>query len=439
MLHSIPVEQVVLVTLMTIDKAMDKALNRGLETEDFFSSRHQTIYQAIADLYHNAKPYDIVFVKDTLLERGQLHDIGGEEYLMKLMADTVTSLASLESCIAKLKKLRECRNLEKIGEQIKELSHQTMSDNLQEQALDLLMGLNSTGQENIAVSIKDGLREAFAIIESRSSRKDIGISTGLNLLDHLIGEIEPSHLCVLAGSPGSGKSTLAQKIALNACLYRQKPTLFFSLEMKMTDVVNRMLSAVAKINFNNIRTGNITAEDAQRFAHAYSQHFEKAPLKIVDKAGMTITQIRAECRKMVAEYGSIGCIVIDYLQLMTDPRQRTRFDEISQISRDLKTLAKDFNTPVIALSQMNRQGQKTKPTMGALRESGQIEQDADQIIFVWRECLSNPNVEDNGTAEMIVAKNRHGRTGSCRVATAFEYCMFSNLVVGESVDDDLDM
>lgn len=425
MLYSIETEQNILATLMTVANSME---NITLEQQDFFSGRHQTVFSVIQELHHKQQPYDSLFVLDILKQRNWLEQAGGEEYLLQIMRECSSIATALQPQTKKLKKLRECRDLEQVGEKIKELAQQTMTDNLQEQALDLLMGLNPQNEE-MGQMIADSMLDVFDLMNTRSQRKDIGISTGLKHLDNLIGEIEPSHLCVIAGSPGGGKSTLAQKIALNACLYRHKPTLFFSLEMKTTDIASRMLSAVAKIPFERIRTGQLQGDDAQKWAIAHDRYFKNAPLKIVDKAGLTITQIRAECRKMLAQYGNMGCIVIDYLQLMTDPRQKTRFDEISQISRDLKKLAKDFNTPVIALSQMNRQGQKTKPNMGALRESGQIEQDADQIIFVWRESIVNPDIEDDGTAEMIVAKNRHGKTGSCRVATVFEYCMFSDLQV----------
>lgn len=427
MLYSIETEQNILATLMTVANSME---NITVEQQDFFSGRHQTVFNVIQELHHKQQPYDSLFVLDILKQRNWLEQAGGKEYLLQIMRECSSIATALQPQIQKLKKLRECRDLEQVSEKIKELAQQTMIDNLQEQALDLLMGLNPQNEE-MGQMIADSMLDVFDLMNTRSQRKDIGISTGLKHLDHLIGEIEPSHLCVIAGSPGGGKSTLAQKIALNACLYRHKPTLFFSLEMKITDIASRMLSAVAKIPFERIRTGQLQGDDAQKWVVAHDRYFKNAPLKIVDKAGLTITQIRAECRKMLAKYGTIGCIVIDYLQLMTDPRQKTRFDEISQISRDLKKLAKDFNAPVIALSQMNRQGQKTKPNMGALRESGQIEQDADQIIFVWRESIVNPDIEDDGTAEMIVAKNRHGKTGSCRVATVFEYCMFSDLQVGD--------
>lgn len=425
-LYSITTEQTILSALLDNPNDIE-----NIDPDLFYSDRHKTILNAMKSIFTKNQQVDILAVQAYLEDHKQLHQVGGDEYLNTIV--NIVDFSGLASHLERLQRLAHCRKIEQAGLQIAKFSQDTTTENLDEKVQQIIAELETGNTiEEHSVGIKQAVINAFDVLQKRFDRlKDstglaYGVNTGLTLLDEIIGDIEPSHLCIIGASPSCGKSTLAQMIALNAMCKNNAPTIFFSLEMKAEDIACRLLSSMGNVNFKAIRTGNLQPDEWSAITNT-STKLSELPLKIVDKAGMTIAQVRSECRKMLKEHGKIGCIIIDYLQLLTDPSKKSRFDEVSQISRDLKSLAKDFNAPVIALSQLNRAGAKTKPTMQSLRESGQIEQDADQIIFIDRECVRNPDVKDDGMAELIIAKNRHGKTGSVRVVTDFEVCRFANL------------
>lgn len=440
-LHSIPLEQSVLAALMTVAQSFESLVSKPM-LDDFFSTRHQVIYAAIDDLASKGMEYDSQLVFEHL-KSAQRHEMaGGEEYLMQLMADAPSSFYNLNPYVEKLKKLNECRKVEKAGHEIIKLAQNSADEDLLIKSQGLLSGIESTDATNTRYSVTDASVKALTLINQRFERQKnntglaYGVNTGLRDVDELIGDIEPTHLCVIAARPAMGKTTLAQMIAINAAKRNKAPVLFFSCEMTADQVTTRIVSALGRIPFNRIRKGTMTEEDYTSWVATTAHVLNNLTITINEKASATILDIREDARKMQAEHGKVGVIIIDYLQLLRDPKQKNRFDEISEISRQLKKLAKDFHCPVIALAQLSRDCEKRpnkRPILSDLRESGQIEQDADQVVFLYRDEVYNKESRDLGIAEIIVGKNRHGETGTARVATRLDYCHFSNL----RVDDDV--
>lgn len=438
-LYSTEFEQAVLAALMTIDQCYEQ-LPVKPSVDDFFANRHKVIFAAIEHLASQGKKYDSVLVHSHLELTSQLDNAGGERHLMQIMAESSTSLFNVNAYVAKIKKFSERRKVEAAGHEIIKIAQISQGDDLASEAQQKLIGIESAEAMNTRYHVADASVKALQIIDQRLQRQQdksglaYGVNTGLRDLDYLLGDIEPTHLCVIAARPGMGKTTLAQMIAINAAKSNNSPVLFFSCEMSADQVTTRILSALGRIKFADIRRGTMTSDDYASWVHVTSQVLDKMPLVIDDRAGATIADIREGARRLKAEYGKVGVIIIDYLQLLRDPSQKNRFEEISEISRQLKKLAKDFNCPVIALSQLSRDCEKRpnkRPMPSDLRESGQIEQDADQIIMLYRDEVYDKASKDAGVAEIIIGKNRHGETGTARVATRLDYCHFTNIMHGE--------
>lgn len=424
-LHSMEIEQAVLSTLMTVSDSLN-SLDVKPVVEDFYAARHQEIYKAIELLNIQGREYDVLVVKDYFDKENRLHLIGGDEYLTSLMA-VVGSQRSMGTYIAKLKKLTECRKVEEAGRKIMELAQNTMMDDLPFKAQEIASGVESIVATDTRHDLQSSAVVALEVLTQKyEHRKDksgmaYGVNTGLRDLDNIVGDIEPSHLCVIAAAPGGGKTTMAQMIAINAVKRNNAPTLFLSGEMAHYEVTNRIISALGRIPFENIKKGEMREEDYTSWVHLTAHVFPKYPLDIVDKAGITIAEIRGEIKKTIAKHGRIGCVIVDYLQLLSDPKYSTRFDVVTAVSLGLKRIAKDFKVPVIALSQLTKDAIGRKITMGDLRESGQIAQDADQIIMLY------PDEKEMGVIVASVVKNRHGKSGEVRLLNRFDFCQFGNI------------
>lgn len=430
-LHSMQMEQAVLAALMTIDGSYNN-LELKPTIDDFYATRHQEIFKSIENLNIQNKPYDVVMVQDYLEATRKLDLSGGEEYLAQLMTDSPSSFYNMDTYIGKLKKLTECRRIEEAGKRIIELAQNTLIEDMPMKAQEIVAGVEPIVATNTRYKLEDSSVLALEILEQKISHKKnntglaYGVNTGLRDLDAMLGDIEPSHYCVVAAAPGGGKTTLAQMISINAVKRNNAPTLFFSGEMAHHEVTNRILSALGRIPIDHIVTGRMEQEDYASWVHLTAHVFPNYKLDIVDKTGITLQEIRGEIKRSIAIHGRIGCVIVDYIQLMSDPYFKEQFDVITAVSKGLKKIAKDFNVPVIALSQLTKEAIGKKITMSDLRGSGQIAQDADKIVMLY------PAPETKGVIVADVVKNRQGKKGEVRLIDRFDYCQFSDIGNGDA-------
>lgn len=430
-LHSMQMEQAVLAALMTIDGSYNN-LELKPTIDDFYATRHQEIFKSIENLNIQNKPYDVVMVQDYLEATRKLDLSGGEEYLAQLMTDSPSSFYNMDTYIGKLKKLTECRRIEEAGKRIIELAQNTLIEDMPMKAQEIVAGVEPIVATNTRYKLEDSSVLALEILEQKISHKKnntglaYGVNTGLRDLDAMLGDIEPSHYCVVAAAPGGGKTTLAQMISINAVKRNNAPTLFFSGEMAHHEVTNRILSALGRIPVDHIITGRMEQEDYASWVHLTAHVFPNYKLDIVDKTGITLQEIRGEIKRSIAIHGRIGCVIVDYIQLMSDPYFKEQFDVITAVSKGLKKIAKDFNVPVIALSQLTKEAIGKKITMSDLRGSGQIAQDADKIVMLY------PAPETKGVIVADVVKNRQGKKGEVRLIDRFDYCQFSDIGNGDA-------
>lgn len=430
-LHSMQMEQAVLTALMTVDNSLN-SLELKPSVEDFYASRHQEIFKAVELLNIQGKPYDVVMVKDFLDSTGKLHLLGGEEYLVQLMSESPASFYNIKNYTEKLKKLTECRKIEEAGKKVIELAQNTLVEDMPTRAQEIIAGVESIVSTDTRYSLTDSSVEALEVLTEKLNHKKnetglaYGVSTGLRDLDAMLGDIEPNHYMVVAAAPGGGKTTLAQMVSINAVKRNNAPTLFFSGEMAHYEVTGRIISALGRIPYAHIVNGTMTGDDYSSWVHLSSSVFPDYKLDIVDKAGITIQEIRGEIKKTIAKHGRIGCVIVDYIQLMSDPYFKEQFDVITNVSKGLKKIAKDFKVPVIALSQLTKEAVGKKLTMSDLRGSGQIAQDADKIVMLY------PAPDCKGVIMADVVKNRQGRKGEVRLQDRFDYCQFGDIGNGEA-------
>ena len=425
-LHSVNIEQAILSSLMTVDKSYE-SMEIKLTADDFYAQRHKEIYLAIEALHFQSQPYDLVMVGDYLGNTNKLLSVGGEQYLIQLMSDAPSSFYNLETYAVKLKKLTECRKIEDAGRRIIELAQNTLIEDMPNMALEIISGVEPIISTDSRHSLQDSAVTAFEVISRKQlykadgGKQSYGVRTGLVDLDALLGDIEPGHYMTIAAAPGGGKTTMAQMIALNAVKTNDVPCLFMSCEMEHHEVTNRIMSAQARIPFKNIQTADMTSDEMQSWVAMTAHIFPNYKLDIVDKAGVSIQEIRGEIKKTIQKYGSIGCVIVDYIQLLTDNKAKDQFEKISNVSMGLKKIAKDFKVPVIALSQLTKEATSRKITMADLRGSGQIAQDSDKIV------LLSPDSNGVGVVVAEVAKNRQGEKGEARLVTRFDVCQFTSV------------
>ena len=430
--HDIEAEQAVLGSMLTDQDAVIDAIE-ALKPEDFYRDDNKYVYEAIVNLYNRGEPIDIITVKSELTAIQKFEAIGGIEYLATL-PDKVPLVANSGKYIKIVEEKALLRKLIKATDEIQSLSYEQSeeTDNIMEHAekkiFDIMQGKSQKGYS----TLKEVLVESFAEIEKLYNQKEpiTGIPTGFSDLDNKTAGLHNSDLILVAARPAMGKSAFALNIATNAAINANVPVVIFNLEMSKSQLVNRMICSEAMVDSNKIRTGKMDEEDWVKLATALGP-LSEAPVYIDDTPGISITEIRAKCRKLKLEK-NIGLIVIDYLQLIqgSGKRNASREQEISEISRSLKILAKELDVPVIALSQLSRaaeQRQDHKPMLSDLRESGAIEQDADIVMFLYRDDYYNPDSEKKNIAEIILAKHRAGSTGSIDLLWMGNYTKFANL------------
>ncbi len=431
--HDIEAEQAVLGSMLTDKDAVISAIEL-LDADDFYREDHKAIYEAITNLYNRAEPIDIITVKSELTANGKLESVGGLEYLGNL-PEKVPTTANAEQYIKIVEEKAVLRNLIKTANEIITLGYAQEEDvdDIMEMTEKKVFDILKTRNQKGYTPIRDVLVETFAEIERLYNQKGLvtGIPTGFIELDYKTAGLHNSDLVLVAARPAMGKSAFVINIAANAAIKAKVPVVIFNLEMSKEQVANRILCSEAMVDSQKVRTGKIEEEDWGKLASALGP-ISEAPIYIDDTPGISIAEIRAKCRKLKLEK-DIGLVIIDYLQLVTasGKKNASREQEISEISRSLKILAKELDVPVIALSQLSRAPEQRKddhrPMLSDLRESGAIEQDADIVMFLYRDDYYNENSEEKNIAEVIIAKHRGGSTGTVKLAWLGDYTKFANL------------
>ena len=430
--HDIEAEQAVLGSMLTDKDAVIEALE-VLRKEDFYREDNKTIFEAIFNLYNRAEPIDIITVKDELVSMGKFEAVGGLEYLA-ILPDKVPLVSNADRYVKIVEEKSILRNLIKASNDIVSLGYaeteevDSIMDLAEKRIFEITQKKNAKGY----TPIKDILVESFAELERLYNQKTpiTGIPTGFADLDYKTAGLHNSDLILVAARPAMGKSAFVLNIATNAALKANVPVVIFNLEMSKEQLVNRMLCSEAMVDSNKVRTGKIEEDDWVKLATALGP-LSEAPIYIDDTPGISIMEIRAKCRKLKLEK-NIGLVIIDYLQLVqaSNKRNASREQEISEISRSLKILAKELDVPVIALSQLSRaaeQRQDHRPMLSDLRESGAIEQDADIVMFLYRDDYYNENSEKKNIAEITLAKHRGGSTGTVELLWLGNYTKFVNI------------
>ena len=433
--HSIEAEQSLLGGLMLDHQSWDKIAD-NVSAQDFYRKDHRIIFAAIAGLAEDANPCDVVTVSEFLDNRGELDAAGGLEYIASLANET-PGAANARAYARILRERSMLRSLISAGNEISGAAFATdgrTAAEIVDDAERLVFEIAESGSRGRAgfKSLKSILPEAVDRIDVlHQSEGDItGIPTGYNEFDKMTAGLQPGDLIVIAGRPSMGKTTLAVNIAENAAIGTQVPTAIFSMEMPSQQLAFRMISSLGRVDQTHLRTGRFPDEDWSRINTAV-QLMSEAPIFIDDTPGLSPTEIRARARRLQREHG-LGLIVVDYLQLMAVPGSKeNRATEISEISRSLKALAKELSVPIIALSQLNRsveQRTDKRPVMSDLRESGAIEQDADLILFIYREEVYNQETPRKGIADIAIAKQRNGPIGDFPLTFVGRYTKFENWV-----------
>lgn len=430
--HDEDAEQAVLGSMLTDNDAVMAAVE-VLKEDAFYREDNKIIYQAILNLYSKSEPIDIITLKDELESMGKFEQVGGFEYLANL-PDKVPTTANVQKYIKIVEEKSVLRNLIKTANEIIELGYnptedvEDIMDGAEKKIFDIMQSKNTKSY----TPIKDVLVESFTNLEKLYNQKQhvTGVPTQFYDLDDKTAGLHGSELILVAARPAMGKTAFALNIATNAALRANVPVAIFSLEMSKDQLVNRMLCSEAMVDSNKVRTGKLDEEDWTKLAEAIGP-LSEAGVYIDDTPGISVMEIRTKCRKLKMEK-NIGLVVIDYLQLISGSNKRngSREQEISEISRSLKVLAKELNVPVIALSQLSRaveQRDDHRPMLSDLRESGAIEQDADIVMFLYRDDYYNKESAEKDIAEVIIAKQRGGSTGTVKLYWMGNYTKFVNI------------
>jgi replicative DNA helicase len=432
--HSVEAEQAVLGGLMLTNDSFDTVAS-VISENDFFAQDHQLIFQTMRSLSDDSKPLDVITLSEVLQNNKDLEQVGGAAYLVELANNTPSSA--------------------NIGAYAQIVLERSVIRQLITAASDIVKkGFNPLGSDSSAL-LAEAERKLSDIIENRpklggfqdvnkllsdainridelfNNDADItGLSTGFAELDEMTSGWQKSDLVIVAGRPSMGKTSFAMNMVEHAVLHQDKPVLVFSLEMPANQLMIRMMSSLGKIDQTRMRSGKLNEDDWPRLSSAASR-LKDRPLYIDDTAGITPMGLKNQVRQLSREHGEPGLIMVDYLQLMSSSiPTENRTTEITLISRELKTIAREFNCPVVALSQLSRnleQRPNKRPINSDLRESGAIEQDADVIAFIYRDEVYNEDSEDKGVAEIILGKQRNGPIGTCKLAFLGKYTRFENL------------
>ena len=446
--HSTEAEQAVLGGIMLSNQHWDGIAERVI-AEDFYTFAHKAIFQTMEELMRNQMPIDLITLDQALKAKGISDSVGGFAYLADLSNNTPNAI----NILAYAEIVREkaiLRELIAVGNRIAENSYSPKGK-------DIKMVLDEAEREVFAIAEKrssstEGPQNVLSVLESTIVRIETlgklenhngvtGVTTGFVDLDKKTAGLQPSDLIIVAARPSMGKTTFAMNLCENAAMASDKPVLVFSLEMPAEQIMMRMIASLARVDQTKIRTGqNLEEAEWSKIASVFGMFKQKNNLYIDDSSGLTPTELRSRARRVYRENGGLSMIMVDYLQLMRAPAfSDNRTLEIAEISRSLKALAKELEVPVIALSQLNRtleQRADKRPVNSDLRESGSIEQDADLIMFIYRDEVYNDNSEDKGVAEIIIGKQRNGPIGRVRLAFNGQFSRFDNLAEQREYRDD---
>ena len=446
--HSTEAEQAVLGGIMLSNQHWDGIAERVI-AEDFYTFAHKAIFQTMEELMRNQTPIDLITLDQALKAKGISDSVGGFAYLADLSNNTPNAI----NILAYAEIVREkaiLRELIAVGNRIAENSYSPKGK-------DIKMVLDEAEREVFAIAEKrssstEGPQNVISVLESTIARIETlgklenhngvtGVTTGFVELDKKTAGLQPSDLIIVAARPSMGKTTFAMNLCENAAMASDKPVLVFSLEMPAEQIMMRMIASLARVDQTKIRTGqNLDETEWSKIASVFGMFKQKNNLYIDDSSGLTPTELRSRARRVYRENNGLSMIMVDYLQLMRAPAfSDNRTLEIAEISRSLKALAKELEVPVIALSQLNRtleQRADKRPVNSDLRESGSIEQDADLIMFIYRDEVYNDNSEDKGVAEIIIGKQRNGPIGRVRLAFNGQFSRFDNLAEQREYRDD---
>ena len=434
--HSIQAEQSVIGGLMLDNQRWDVVMDKVGEV-DFYRKDHRVIYAAIQKLAEKQEPFDVVTISEALESMNELEGAGGLAYLSVLAKET-PSAANIEAYANIVRDRSVLRQLIHIGTDISESAFNPeglTTGDLLEKAEKNVFEIAEQRQKGQAgfISIKDLLGTAVDKIETLFEQEGniTGEGTGFTDLDDMTSGLQPGDLIIVAGRPSMGKTTIAMNMAENVAVGSGKPVAVFSMEMPGDSLAMRMMSSLGRIDQHKVRTGKLDDDEWPRLTSAINLLAE-TKLFIDDTPALTPNEVRSRARRLTRDNGQLGLIVLDYLQLMQSPSSgESRVAQISDISRGLKTLAKELNVPVVALSQLNRnleQRPNKRPVMSDLRESGSIEQDADLVVFIYRDEVYNEESTDKGLAEIIIGKQRNGPIGTLRLTFLGKYTKFENYI-----------
>ncbi|WP_445401091.1 replicative DNA helicase [Zobellella sp. An-6] len=443
--HSFEAEQSVLGGLLLDNNAWDRVAEKVSEP-DFYSRPHRLIFQAMQRLSQAGQPIDLITVQEELERHEALDAVGGFSYLVEIAKNT-PSAANIGAYADIVRERAVVREMIAVANEIAEAGFDPQGRSSAD-----LLDLAETKVFKIAesrTSANEGPQPLRVLLEKTIDRiEDLfknphqgitGVSTGYTDLDKKTAGLQSSDLIIVAARPSMGKTTFAMNLCEHAALTNDKPALIFSLEMPSEQIIMRMLASLGRIDQTRIRTGQLDDEDWARLSSTMGMLLEKGQLYIDDSSGLTPTEVRSRARRVAREHGGISMIMVDYLQLMTVPSlSDNRTLEIAEISRSLKALAKELQVPVVALSQLNRsleQRADKRPVNSDLRESGSIEQDADLIMFIYRDEVYHDDSPDKGIAEIIIGKQRNGPIGKVRLTFQGQFSRFDNYA-GPDFDDD---
>jgi replicative DNA helicase len=421
-------EQAVLGAMMLSGEAIAQVTDIGLRADDFYRSGHRAIYEALTDLYARGQPVDVVTAKEELLRRGDLAAVGGALYLQHLVEGVATpaSAPHYARIVAEHALLR--RLIGAAGE-ILQGAYEVPEDpeSFADEAEGRIYAVSRRHERDQVVALRELVHQSMEDLERIHERTGlVGLPTGFRDLDELLQGLQKGNLVVVAARPGIGKSSLVTNIARNVAV-SGKSVALFSLEMSRVEIGMRLLCSEARVQWHKVRAGMVAAEDWGRIVEA-AEVLDPAPLFIVDTGNVTIVDIRAKARRMKSQHG-LDLIIVDYLQLMSSHhRVDNRQQEVAEISRSLKLLAKELDVPIIAVSQLNRDPERRtdkKPQLADLRESGAIEQDSDVVMFIHRDPLSEEDQARNA-AEIIIAKHRNGPVGRITLTWLEHLTLFTN-------------
>jgi replicative DNA helicase len=405
-----------------------------VSAEDFYSEANSKIFEAMIELFRRSQPVDHVTLRESLVHGAKLGSIGGDDYLLSL-SNTIPSVANIQAHARIIREKAVVRSLIRSCHEVISRGYGDYGpfEEFLDESESSIFAVAKERARSPYEHVKDVVMRTFQEIHETANRGEAitGLPTGFKQLDKMTAGMHSGDLIIVAGRPGMGKTSFALNIAHNACERSKMPVAVFSLEMPKGQLVRRLLGSEARVDGNRIRTGQLQKDDWPKLADAAGT-LSEMPIWIDDTPAISMLELRAKARRLKSEVG-LSMVVVDYLQLMrSGSRNDSREQEISEISRNLKALAKELEIPVMALSQLNRgvesRGVKDKrPQLSDLRESGAIEQDADTIWFIYRDEVYNRESDDRGIAEVIIGKQRSGPTGTCRVRFFNEYTRFDDL------------